>query len=654
MEKIESNLVDLTKLALGIDGGLSKTIDGFIVRDPQVHLAEKIALAIETRDVLVAEAGTGTGKTFAYLVPAILSSKKILIATATKTLQDQLVNKDLPILAKALGKALVVQNLKGRANYICYYRTSLYAKEGQFVTPECADDLHKVYVRLPSLNTGERNEILGVKEDSDVWPYVTSTADNCLGRDCADFQKCFLMRARKRATDANIVVINHHLFFADSRLKEDGFGDLLPNFDVIIFDEAHKIFDIASNFYTRQFSTRKLRYLMDDVLRNWPILDLVNQPFKQYSLELDKIIDYLLITMRNQPDKISWDRLNLEFKNCLIKFLDFVRILLEHMPKDAILDNRGLEICREQLLDFEIFIEDFIRSTKDTNDFIRWVEIFKHTIVMHITPFAIDSQFQKQIFANKCAYIFTSATLTVVDSFKNFVNPLGITSENLVKFPSAFNFNKQTLLYLPHDIPDPKSKEYYELLVKKVLPIIKACGGRTFFLFTSHDALQRTAKILSKQVAYPLLIQGEESKSILLEKFKTFKHAILLGTSTFWEGVDVKGESLSCVIIDKIPFLSPMDPVIQGRAAFIEKNGQSGFADLSLPSAVIALKQGVGRLIRDINDKGVLVIADPRVLARDYGRDIFVSLPSMPKTRDEKKVLAFIESMELDEEIISD
>lgn len=655
MGKIDNNsscLVESTRIALGVGGSLSENIEGFVVRDSQVDLAEKVALAIQTQDTLIAEAGTGTGKTFAYLVPAILSNKKTLIATATKTLQDQLFIKDLPRLAKALGKSLNVQNLKGRSNYICYYRTSLYAKEGQFITPECAEDLHKVYIKLPSLNSGERNEIALLKEDSDAWPYVTSTVDNCLGRDCPDLQKCFLMRARKRAMDANIVVINHHLFFADSRLKEDGFAELLPNFEVVIFDEAHRLHEVASNFHTRQFSTRKLRYLMDDILRNWPVLDLVNQPFKQNSLELDKLIDALLIALRNQAERISWQKVQhiSDFKNGVTNIMNFLNELLEYLPEDVISDNRDLDKCRDSLLDLQRLLNDF---TSNSIDAIRWVEVFKHSIVMHITPFAIDNQFQKQLLENKCAYIFTSATLTVADSFGNFVNPLGIKSTNLLKFPSAFNFYKQTLLYLPRDIPDTKSKEYYSILIRKVLPILKACGGRTFFLFTSHDALQKTAKILAKQISYSLLIQGEEPKPILLERFKTLKHAILLGTATFWEGVDVKGESLSCVIIDKIPFLSPMDPVVQGRASFIEKNGRSGFTDLSLPNAVISLKQGVGRLIRDVNDKGVLIIADPRILARDYAHDIFVSLPSIPKTRDEQKVLAFIQEMALDEEVIS-
>lgn len=658
MEKIESDLVKLTRDVLGHNGSLSQVIPGFVVREPQVNLAEKIAALIQVRDkkisssVLVAEAGTGTGKTFAYLVPAILSRKKILIATATKTLQDQLVTKDLPTLIKALKQALVVQNLKGRANYICYYRTSMYAKEGQFVTADVANDLHKVYIKLPSLLIGERHEIHGVAEDSKAWYYATSAADNCLGRNCPDLQKCFLMRARKKALDANIVVINHHLFFADTRLREEGFSELLPNFDVIIFDEAHRLYEVASDFYTRQFSTKRLRYLLDDILKNWPILDLANQPFKQNSLELDKLIDALLLSLTNQAERVGVQKLQTikDFTTGLTNIANFLNTLLDYLPKDILEDNRQLEKCREGLLDLQQTLTEFQENKSDA---IRWTEIFKHSLVLHVTPLNIEKKFKQQIFNTSSTYIFTSATLTVADSFSAFINPLGIENSNLLKFPSTFDFYKQTLLYLPHDIPDPKSKEYYPLMIRKVLPILKACGGRTFFLFTSHDALQKSAQILARQISYPLLIQGAEPKSILLDKFKTLPHAILLGSATFWEGVDVKGESLSCVIIDKIPFLSPVDPVVQGRAAFIEKNGQNGFRDLSLPSAIIALKQGVGRLIRDVNDKGVLIIADPRLLARDYAEDIFASLPMLPKTRDEQKVLSFIKDMALNEENVS-
>ena len=649
MEEVAEAVDDLEttcQQAFGAAGSLSDALPDFVVRDPQVQLAQAIACAMQNRQTLVAEAGTGTGKTFAYLIPAILSGKKVLIATATKTLQDQLVYKDLPLLAKALGKSLRVQNLKGRANYICNYRTRLYAKEGQFVSPECADDLHKVYVKLPRLKTGERTEIPELREESAAWPYVTSTAENCLGRDCADIQKCFLMQARKRAMDADIVVINHHLFFADSRLKQDGFGELLPNFAAVVFDEAHKLYEVASHFHTRQFSTRKLRYLLDDILRNWPILDLVNQPFKEYSQALDKLIDMLLIALRREPEKISWQRIQRvpDFQEISTEFASFIEELLQHLPDDALEDNQGLQRCKERLLELQSLLSDFL--VKDLQA-IRWLEVFKHTVVMHCTPFTIADKFKQQLEENTTAYIFASATLTVSNSFNSFLKPLGIEKANVLKLDSPFDFPKQTLLYLPRSIPDPKAHEYYPSLVKQALPILNACGGRTFMLFTSHSALQKTAKLLETQISYPLLIQGDEPKSSLLDKFKQLKNAILLGSATFWEGVDVKGESLSCVIIDKIPFASPRDPVVQGRMAYLEKAGQSGFDELSLPSAVIALKQGVGRLIRDISDKGVLVIADPRLLARNYGRDIFASLPHLLKTRDEQKVLEFIQEMAL-------
>lgn len=649
MEEVEvasNDLVKSCQTAFAVGGILSHALQDFIVREPQAKLAEAVAYALQNQQTLVAEAGTGTGKTFAYLIPAILSGKKVLVATATKTLQDQLVQKDLPLLIKALGKAVQVQNLKGRANYICTYRTSLYAKEGQFVNSECASDLAKVYAKLPRLNTGERGEISELREDSPAWPYVTSTVDNCLGRECADMQKCFLMKARKRAMEANLVVINHHLFFADARLKQDGFGELLPNFDAVIFDEAHKVFEVASHFHSTQFSTRKLSYLLDDIIRNWPIIDLVNQPFKEYSYDLDKLIDRLLILLRNEQDRISWQRLQRieDFHQICAEIVDFIIELLEYLPDEAIAENQGLQRCKSRLQELQTLLHEFLTTDVAA---IRWVEVFKHTVVMHCTPFSIADKFSEQMAAQNSAFIFTSATLTVNDTFKAFLAPLGVSKAELLNLPSPFAYQQQTLLYLPRSIPDPKSADYYSCLLEKVLPVLNACGGRTFFLFTSHSALRKTAKLLAKKISYPLLIQGDEPKENLLNKFKQLKNAILLGSATFWEGVDVKGESLSCVIIDKIPFASPRDPVTQGRMAHIAKSGQSGFDELSLPSAVLALKQGVGRLIRDINDKGVLVIGDPRLLARNYARAIFTSLPDLPITRDEQKVLQFIQDMAL-------
>ena len=627
-------------------GRLTTAIPGFIPREQQTLLAEHIAKIIHDQSILIAEAGTGTGKTYAYLVPCLLSNKKTLISTATKTLQDQLYHKDIPTLIRALGLAVRVQNLKGRANYLCRYRTELHAEEGSFITPQCAHEIQHIREKLAQLSEGERGELPEINEDSPVWPYVTSTADNCLGTECEFHQTCFLVRARKRAMEADIVVINHHLYFADSRLKEEGFGELLPGVGAVVFDEAHQLPDIAANFHGERVGTRLIREVFDDTLREWPVLDLANQPLKKISYDLDQAIDNLMLALPIHEERISWEQFCKDsvFNTAWNALLTICDELLTCFEQAHIEEHVGLSRCKTRLDELTCLLKSF---AVEKSQQIRWLERFKHHVVFHATPYDIADAFRALLGRQTCAYIFASATLTVANSFACFTQQLGLSMAKTLFLPSPFDFQRQALLYLPRDLPDPKELGYYEALLAKALPVIEACGGRCFFLFTSHRALKQIALLMANKLNYPLLIQGEEAKPILLARFREMGNAVLLGTATFWEGVDVKGEALSCVIIDKLPFASPVDPVIRGKMAYLKSQGQSGFDELSLPNAVLALKQGVGRLIRDVNDKGVLMIADPRLTARDYGQRIFASLPAMRKTRDEQTVLLFIKELGL-------
>ncbi|PJD93353.1 MAG: ATP-dependent DNA helicase DinG [Legionella sp.] len=611
-----------------------------MARTQQATLAASIADAILHQRQLVVEAGTGTGKTFAYLVPSLLSGKKVIISTATKTLQDQLVQKDLPLLIQALGLSTRVQNLKGRSNYICHHRTELFSEQNRQQSAACAQDIAYVREKLPQLTHGERSELPELNEESTAWPFVTSTLDNCLGRACDFHSKCFLMQARKRAIEADVVVINHHVFFADARLKEEGFGELLPQVGTVVFDEAHQLADIATEFHTSQFGTRQVRDLFDDMVREWPVLDLPNQPFKQWSVVLDQILDRIWLAA--SEDRSAWDMRMKQpsFRQAWSDLLAFVEDWMALLPAPNAEDGSGFAQFKQKGIALHAFIHQFCLPDKQT---IRWVEKFKRSVVFHQTPLDISDGFHALLSRNACAYVFTSATLTVSDSFACFIKPLGLKQPVTLQLPSPFDFTQQALLYLPRSLPDPKNLLYYEALLAKALPVIKACGGRCFFLFTSHRALQQVAVLLRSQLPFPLLVQGEEAKPILLERFRQLGNAVLLGTATFWEGVDVKGDSLSCVIIDKIPFASPKDPVFQGKMHYLKTQGLSGFHDISLAAAVLALKQGVGRLIRDMTDRGVLMIADPRLTGRAYGEHIFASLPPIGKTRDEKTVLAFIE-----------
>lgn len=652
-------MVDITSLAescqriLSEKGRLSTAIPGFVARAPQSDLAVAIANAIEEKSILVAEAGTGTGKTFAYLIPCLLSGKKALISTATKTLQDQLYHKDVPTLAKALGLSVRIQNLKGRANYICQYRVNLHSEEGQFQSPQCAHEVARVRSKLSQMKNGDRSELPELSEDSQVWHYVTSTVDNCLGAECPNYETCFLVKARKRALDADVVVINHHLFFADSRLKEEGFAELLPGVDVVIFDEAHQLAEIATHFNGDRIGTRQFRDLFDDVIKEWPAVDLANQPLKALSYKADKLMDELLNCLLKVDERISWDELkrNSFFMAHWRSWLALKDELMDCFQGIAIAEIPGLARCKERLIDFANILLLF---TQEQNNKIRWIERFKHTLVFHATPYDVAETFHKLLKRQMCTYVFTSATLTMADSFDCFCKPLGLQQVKTLLLSSPFDYQQQALLYLPRGLPDPKNSTYYEVLLVRAIPLIEALGGRCFFLFTSHKALKQVAHMMGTILNYPLLVQGTEAKPILLERFRQLGNAVLLGTATFWEGVDVKGAALSCVIIDKLPFSSPVDPVIRGKMAYLKEKGLSGFDELSLPSAVIALKQGVGRLIRDNTDKGVLMIADPRLTSRDYGARILASLPQLPKTRDEQKVLKFISELELDYETVSD
>ncbi len=642
---------------LGEKGRLTTAIPGFMPRAQQIQLAEAITKAIHKKTTLVAEAGTGTGKTFAYLIPCLLSGKKALISTATKTLQDQLFHKDLPMLVRALGVPLRVQNLKGRANYLCRYRTELHAEEGRFISPQCSHDIVHVREKLAQLTEGDRGELPELSEDSPVWPYVTSTADNCLGAECPRHQTCFLVKARRRALEADVVVINHHLYFADSRLKEDGFGELLPGVDVVVFDEAHQLAEIAANFHGDRVGTRQFRDVLDDTLREWPVLDLANTPLKKLSLALDKALEQIVLALPTSDDRMGWEQVqgNALFMSAWTSWLTVCDELLHCFACAEVDEHAGLKRCKTRMEELCALLTSFATpEVRPNQKRIRWLERFKHHVVFHATPFEIVDAFQALLARQSAAYIFTSATLTMADSFTCFTKPLGLSQAETLLLPSPFDFQRQALLYLPRSLPDPKDARYYDALLAQALPVINACGGRCFFLFTSHRALKHVALLLSNNLNYPLLIQGEEAKPILLARFRQLGNAVLLGTATFWEGVDVKGEALSCVIIDKLPFASPADPVIRGKMAYLKSCGLSGFDELSLPDAVLTLKQGVGRLIRDASDRGVLMIADPRLTGRDYGRRIFASLPPMRKTRDEQTVLTFIEELALSDESISD
>lgn len=629
------------KKILGQKGAIAKLVENYVERDVQMHMADAIHHTIKDGKILLCEAGTGTGKTFAYLAPALQSGKKVLISTGTKHLQDQLFNKDLPVIQKALKKQSQVALLKGRANYICLYRMNKFAVEGHFLQLSTVHELQKVREYAAQTETGEISSFNQFKEDSEVWSYVTSTADNCLGQECPFVANCFVIKARKKAMEADIVVVNHHLFFADLALKDESSAEILPGVDAVIFDEAHQLPEIAMHFFGTSLSSKKLMTLFHDieleVKQDAPDMDTL---LTQLTLLRKQLSDVLLFFPGQNKNGV-WNELEKEKE--LIHAFDILKDefnnLLE-MLEIASTRGKGLQRCYDSACET---YEKLIQLTSATPpDQIHWYERFTQSFALRFTPFSVADSFKNFIEQQKNAWIMTSATLSVEEDFKHYIDELGLKNCDTLKLNSPFNYLEQAALYVPRGIPDTHHHHYTIACMDAALPIINAIEGRTFILFTSHKALKEASSYLYDKLDFPLLVQGDQSRYTLLKRFKQLGNAVLLGTGSFWEGVDVKGSSLSCVIIDKLPFASPVDPIIKARIQALRKQGKDPFNLYQLPQAIITLKQGVGRLIRDADDTGLLMICDPRIVARSYAQVIIKSLPEMQRTRSPEYVHTFI------------
>ena len=626
---------------LGEDGPFAKLVPGFAAREQQQEMAERVAEAIEEGNHLIAEAGTGTGKTFAYLVPALMSQSKVLISTGTKNLQDQLFHKDLPIVSKALAVPATVALLKGRANYLCLHRLDLAEQEGRFRTPEMANNVIQIREWSVQTSSGDIAEMSSISEEDMIWSSVTSTSDNCLGSDCHYFENCHLIDARRQAQEADVVVINHHLLFADMMLREDGFAELLPQADAIIVDEAHQLAEVASSFFGESISGNQLLELARDSEAEY-LTEINEDPnFIRIASVLQKLAQDLRLSFGTEQRRADWQSIahDKEFKKALLAVSEQLKELEKQLTPLAE-RAKGLESCYERCVELR---SRFTKLTTEVpDDHIHWFETHRRSFTLHITPFDISEIFHSQMQTMNVVWMFTSATLTVANNFDHFKQRLGIETDNTAVWDSPFDYSKQAVMYVPESLPEPTAPEYTEAVVEKALPIIEASPGGVFFLFTSHKALQQAAELLDGEIDVPLMVQGDKPRDVLLSEFRHHGNAVLLGTSSFWEGVDVRGEALTCVIIDKLPFASPGDPVLKARIDNMRKNGGNPFIDFQLPTAVITLKQGAGRLIRDVNDRGVLMLCDPRLITKSYGKIFIDSLPAMMKTRNQQKVEGFL------------
>ncbi len=627
---------------LGDNGPFIREIPGFLPREQQQALADKVSEAIENKHVLIAEAGTGTGKTFAYLVPALLSNKRVIISTGTKTLQDQLFKKDLPVVRDVLKKPISIALLKGRANYLCQYRHENAQSEGRFSSKQEVGYLKKITSWSKRTKTGDIAEVTSVPEDGMIWSKVTSSPDNCLGKECQYFDECFLQKARRKAQDADIIVVNHYLLFADMAIKETGFNEILPSADAFLIDEAHQIPEIASDYFGITFSSRQVLDLVRDAEIEY-LRDAGDQ--EKFTDTLDsvkKAVQDLRLAFGLDPLRAAWTQYKNDGKiSLLLGNVDELLNELKNKLEPLAQRGKGLENCLRRTEEVIEQLELFEKK-EDNEENVQWLETFTKAFMLRTTPLDISVPFQQLMEKYCAAWVFTSATLTVGESFDHFSLQLGIEDTETLLVGSPFEYKKNSVLYSPQDMPDPNSYEYTDAVLDDVIDLIHECGGKTFLLFTSYRSLNLAAERLKEELDYPLLVQGTTSRTELLQRFRELGNAVLLGTGSFWEGIDVKGEALSLVVIDKLPFSSPGDPVMQARINSINQNGGNAFMDYQLPKAVITLKQGVGRLIRDESDKGVMVISDPRLLTKSYGKKFVDSLPPMAKTRDRDKVIGFI------------
>lgn len=643
-------IVERLETVFGRNGLLSKKIADYRTRPQQLDMAVRVAEAVHDNAVLVCEAGTGTGKTFAYLVPALLSGGKVIISTGTKPLQDQLFHRDLPVVREALGVSVTTALLKGRANYVCHYHLERNLAEAWLPSRETASELRQIVRFARTTRSGDKGEFAAVPEDSAAWGLATSTRENCLGQSCPRHDECFVMGARREALAADVVVVNHHLFFADVMLKDEGMAEFLPACNTVIFDEAHQLPETATLFFGEAVSSGQLIELARDArvealagARDTPDLPRV-------AAALDKAARDLRLSLPGESARFPAASVKSKpaFSAALATLVSETQSLRARLEPLAS-RSEGLARCAERAQEMLAKLERWRDDGAD--DLVRWAELFSHSLQLNATPLSVAGVFRRQLEGHPRAWIFTSATLAVAGDFSHYRGELGLDQARTACWDSPFDYASNALLYVPRHLPDPNSAEHTRAVVAAALPMIRASAGRAFMLFTTLRAMRLAHGLLLEEMRgkgfdYPLLLQGAGSRTELLERFRRLGNAVLIGSASFWEGVDVRGEALSLVLIDKLPFAPPDDPVMAARLEALERDGRSPFFDYQLPRATISLKQGAGRLIRDEADRGVLAICDPRLLSRAYGRRILSSLPPMKLVRELDEVRRFFAKSE--------
>jgi ATP-dependent DNA helicase DinG len=698
---------------LGATGPFAAKIDGYRERPAQRALADSIARTIERNDVLVAEAGTGIGKTFAYLVPALMADCKVLISTGTKNLQDQLFARDIPAVKGALGVGPVTALLKGRSNYVCKHHLAKNLSEGKFERRADIAVLNRIERFASISQTGDRAEAPGIAEDAPAWAMATSTRDNCLGQECESYDECFVFKARRKAMAADIVVINHHLFCADMSLRDDGVSEILPAAQVLIFDEAHQVPEVATNFFGRNISTRQLIDFTRDCMRvgrsdapdggDWLGLtgdieqclrelrlaagqpgrmdeaDLRSDARKPYFEAVEAVIESLnataLVLVENAERTRDMQMLHTRCLGLVQRLRAWMAGALGKtaMPAATHIDvdestaqakpDENLQSPDSNAVDVGSAWDEAVEQTAKESEkeaiaeeSVHWLEVHRGGLTMHQTPLSVAEPFQRQIATKQQSWIFTSATLSIGKNFGLFVDAMGLEQAQTERHDSPFDYQEQALLYVPEGIGEPREYDFAKRLLDSVVPLLRANEGRAFFLCTSLRMVDLVADRLREEFAvdesedsehdgdgFTVLAQGSGPRDMLLAQFRERGRPILVGSASFWEGVDVVGQQLSLVIIDKLPFAPPDDPILQARADAMKRRGVQPFTAMHLPRAGMSLKQGAGRLIRSESDRGLLVIGDVRLAEKAYGRKLLHGLPPFKRTRNAQEALSFVE-----------